>query len=324
MRYIWRFLLWGALSLGLGQMAAHAGIIGPAADYNVFVFGSGNFQGQNTDTTGNLAVGGNVNLNNYGVAQNIAGNPALNPNPARLVVGGNLTAVNGGVGQGQNGAIYVGGTASLTSFTATGGTHAQTLVDFAAAQSLYQGLSADWAGIATNGTASTSFGTLTLTGTSNTLNVFSLTAADISNTNTVNISAPTGATVLINVTGDNVVFQNGEVNLQGGLTSAYLMYNFVNATSVTLAGSKNPKGSILAASAGVVGNYGAMDGQLITGSFGGVGGDPYGHTQFNNVRFLGDINAVPLPAGVWLMLSGLAALGGVARRRGRDPAVAAA
>ena len=231
---------------------ANAAMVGPAGDFGVFVFGTGNFASQNTDSAGNIAAGGNVSLQNYSVASGIAGNPSASPNPARLVVGGNLTAVNGGVGQGQNGALYVGGTTSLTSFTATGGLFAQSLVNFSAAQTQYQNLSTAWGGLAATGASTLQFGTLTLTGANSGLNVFSLAAADLTGSNTVNINAPTGSTVLINVTGNNAVFQNGQVFLNG-ISSAYVMYNFINATSVNLAGSKNPMGSILAPLAGVAG-----------------------------------------------------------------------
>ncbi|MEJ0040019.1 MAG: choice-of-anchor A family protein [Gammaproteobacteria bacterium] len=301
----------------VASAAASAAIVGPAADYGVFVFGSGNFSSQSTDSGGNLAAGGDVSLQNYSVASAIAGNPSLNPNSARLVVGGNLTATNGGVGQGQNGALYVGGAINRTSFTATGGTFGQTLVDFSAAELQYESLSLSLGGLGANGTSSISFGTLNLNGTSSTLNVFTLSAADLTSTNAVNIAAPTGSTVLINVTGNNAVFQNGNVNLTG-ISSAYVLYNFINATSVTLTGSKNPAGSILAPLAGVTGGFGAMDGQLITGSYGGMGGDPYGHTEFHGIAFAGTLPApVPLPAGAWLLMSGIASLAGFARRRFR-------
>ena len=132
--------------------AALAALVGPANDYNVFVFGTGSFASQFSDTEGSMAAGGNVSLNGYTVASAIAGNPALAPNPARLVVGGNLQASNGGVGVGQNGALYVGGTTSLTSFTATGGQFGQTLVDFSAAETLYRDLSLGLGALGANGT----------------------------------------------------------------------------------------------------------------------------------------------------------------------------
>src|SRR6185437_7739160 len=50
----------------------------------------------------------------------------------------------------------------------------------------------------------------------------------------IDISAPAGSTVLINVTGSSVRFQNGSV-MEMGITSASVLYNFVTATSVDLA-----------------------------------------------------------------------------------------
>ncbi len=94
------------LLFGSTVTCAQAALIGPAADYNVFVFG--NFSSSNSDTEGNLAAGGNVNLQSYSVASTISGSSA------RLVAGGNVTATNGGVGDGQNGTIYTGGSANLT------------------------------------------------------------------------------------------------------------------------------------------------------------------------------------------------------------------
>jgi len=285
------------VALALGGTAS-ATMVGPAAGYNVFIFGAGNFTSQNTDTMGDLAAGGNVSLMNYSVAQGIAGNAAQNPNPARLVVGGKLTAQNGGVGSNQNGAIYYGSsTPALTSFTARGGEFGnQTLVSFSSAASLYAAYSGQLGTLSPNG--STSFNgsgnTLSFTGSAAGLNVFTVTGATLSSSNTIDISAPTGSTVLINVTGASATFQNGSV-METGITGASVLYNFITATSVDLAGSKDPMGSILAPDAGVVGGYGSMYGQLIAGSYSG-------NTQFNNGSFSGTLPApVPLPPSLELL-----------------------
>jgi len=293
--------------------AASAGMVGDASGYDVFIFGSGAFSSQNTDTMGNLAAGGNVSLTNYSVAAGIAGNPALTPNPAQLVVGGTLTAQNGGVGSNQAGAIYTNSTPSLTSFTATGGVHAQTLISsFSADQTEYTNLSSSLAGLAANGSTSglLAGNTLDFTGTSNGLNVFTVSGSTLSASQTINISAPAGSTVLINVTGTTAVnFQNGQVS-ETGVTAASVLYNIVSS-SVDLVGSKDPKGSILAANAGVTGGYGQMTGQLIAGSYSG-------NTQFDNTLFIGSL-PVPIPATAWLMLSGLGGIGFLTRRRRLSP-----
>ena len=41
--------MWGFVALGLANSAS-AALIGPASDYNVFIFGSGSFMSTNTDT----------------------------------------------------------------------------------------------------------------------------------------------------------------------------------------------------------------------------------------------------------------------------------
>ena len=144
---------------------------------------------------------------NYAVAQGIAGNSALNPNPARLVVGGALTAQNGGVGSDQNGAIYYGTVAPTivnNSFTARGGQFAnQSLVDFNAAASLYTSYSAQLGNLAATGATSfnSSSDLLDFTGTSSGLNVFTVSDTQLSSSKGIDIVAPAGSTVLINVTG---------------------------------------------------------------------------------------------------------------------------
>jgi choice-of-anchor A domain-containing protein len=302
-------------ALGLAAAgSASAAIVGDASAYNVFIFGSGTFSSQNTDTMGDLAAGGNVSLMNYSVAAGIAGNPSLTPDPAQLVVGGTLTAKNGGVGSNQEGAIYTNSTPTLTSFTATGGVHAQTLISsFSADQTLYTNLSSSLASLAANGTTSglLSGNTLDFTGTSTGLDVFTVSAATLSASQTINIVAPTGSTVLINVTGTSTVtFQNGSV-FETGVSAARVLYNIVSG-SVDLAGSKDPQGSILAPNAGVTGGYGAMTGQLIADSY-------TGNTQFDQTLFTGILTTVPLPASTWLMLSGVAGMGLLARRRRQLP-----
>lgn len=309
----------GVLGFALSGTAAAASIAGPAAGYNVFIFGNGSFMSQDTDTMGNLAAGGNVSLTSYQVAQSIAGNPAQNPNPARLVVGGALTTQNGGsVGSNGNGTIYYNTITPILNnsgtFTAGGGTVAnQTLVNFASSQSFYTGYSQQLAALAGTGSTTLSGSTLTLTGTNSGLNVF--TVNDGSSAlllSSINISAPANSTVLVNVTGSGTVtFGQGSVNYSGGISGAAVLYNLVSAGSVQLFANntgQDPKASILAPDAGVTGGFGAMTGQLIAGSYSG-------ETQFNSAAFDGTLPApVPLPAGVWLLGAGLLGTLGLVRR----------
>jgi len=316
-------VMMGVGGMGLAASALADGIPGDAAGYNVFVFGTGNFVSQNTDTMGNLAAGGNVSLMSYAVAQGIAGNPSASVNPARLIVGGTLTAQNGGVGSNQAGSIYTNNTPSLTSFTATGGVHAQNVISsFTGDATTYTNLSTSLSNLSANGTAVLGAGnTLAITGTSTGLNVIDLTGAMLTQSQTVDITAPVGSTVLINVSGTSATFQNGQVS-ESGVTGAAVLYNFVAATSVNLS-NKDPMGSVLAPLAGVIGSNGQMHGQLIAGSYGGASvNDGTDTTQFDNVQFTGAI-PTPLPASVWLLISALGGLGLFARRVGTVQARAA-
>lgn len=282
---------------------AMAQIAGDAANYNVFIFGSGSFVSSNTDTVGNLAAGGNVTLTNYSVAQGITGNPSATPDPARLVTGGTLTASYGSVGSNHEGAIYTNSTPNLTNFAATGGLHAQNLISsFSADQTEYTNLSASLDALTANGTSTLKSGdALDLTGTSSGLNVFDVTAATLSASEAINISAPVGSTVLINITGTSqVTFQNGSVT-ETGVSATSVLYN-ISSASVDLAGSKDPMGSILAPNAGVTGAYGSMTGQLITDSYSG-------NTDFNDALFTGNLSAVPSPPSISLMLVGMVSFG---------------
>ena len=310
----WMIGVMGLSGMAVAASALASGIPGDASGYNVFVFGSGDFVSENTDTMGNLAAGGNVSLMNYAVAQGISGNPSGNPNPARLVVGGTLTAQNGGVGSNQAGSIYTNNTPVLTGFTATGGVHAQNVVSsFTTDATTYTKLSTSLSSLAANGTAVLGAGnTLTITGTSSGLNVIDLTGATLTQSQTIDINAPVGSTVLLNVSGVAATFQNGQV-FENGVSDATVLYNFFAATAVDLS-TKDPMGSVLAPLAGVIGSDGQMHGQLIAGSYGGSSlNDGTDTTQFDSAPFTGII-PTPLPASVWLLISALGGLWVASRR----------
>lgn len=225
---------------------ANSTMIGPAGDYNVYVFG--NYESHGADTEGNIAAGGNATLTPHSVATKISGSDA------RLVSDGSVTASNGGVGDGQNGTIYATST-NLSSFTANGGIYPQTLVDFSAAETIYKNLSISWSNL-TSGYAPTheQYGALNLTGNDAALNMFSIVGSELKDVTDLSIYAPAGSTVLINVSGSGQTFKDGMVFLNGGIDSAHIIYNFYESTKLTLFSGKNLRGSILAPNAAVSSN----------------------------------------------------------------------
>jgi choice-of-anchor A domain-containing protein len=124
-------------------------------------------------------------------------------------------------------------------------------------------------------------------GTSTSLNVFTVAGSAIGNANEINIQAPAGSAVVINVTGGQATFQNGAVQ-ETGVTSSDVLWNFPSSTAIQLVGSMDPMGTILAPFSTVTGGYGAMTGQLVAGNVTAT-------TSFTDVQYACTL-PVPSPA----------------------------
>ncbi len=228
--------------------------LGVANDFNVFVLGD--LTHRNTDIEGRAAAWGNVILQNHGI-----GNKLTNSNGTRddLIVGGNLTYTNGQV---YNGNAVYGGTASLSSVNFLNGTHRQgTPLNFMAAAEYLYNVSTYWSELPVNGTTSLQYGKLTLTGNNPDLNVFAVNGSDLATANGLEINAPAGSTVLVNINGSTGQMKNFETWLNG-VNKQYVLYNFYAATSLLVEGI-GVKGTILAPKANVTFNNGQIDGSLI-------------------------------------------------------------
>ena len=73
--------------------------------------------------------------------------------------------------------------------------------------------------------------------------------------------------------------------METGVTAANVLWNFPGATSIMLAGSMDPMGSILAPFSSVFGGYGPLTGQLIAANY-------QGNTSFTDVQYA---CTLPLP-----------------------------
>ena len=233
----------------------HAQGIGAAGDFNVFIFG--NLTRSGVDATGRVAAGGNINVTNYGV-----GTALTNSNGTRddLVAGGTLTFNSGSVfnGNGRSGGTY---TAQHVQYGSGNAYKPGNPIDFAAAEASLNALSAAIAAQTTNGTTVNYYGGLTLTGTSPTLNVFTVSASDLYVATGLTINAPAGSTVHINVTGGPARLRYFQFFLNG-VDKQHVLMNFVDATSLEIYGI-TPYASILAPKATVDFYNGGHDGQLI-------------------------------------------------------------
>ena len=204
------------------MMAINFGLANDYNDYNVFVFG--NLSLSNTDAEGRGAVGGNATLSNYGVGAGIIPLPPSNTDPSFVVDGDiNVTA-----GSNASGNTVINPNSNVINYT-MGDPNGQfavgTPIDFMAAEQYLKCASAFWSTLMPNGTGQVIFGQLNLTGTDETLNIFSLDSGNLfgsglswAQLNGINIIAPLDSTILINV--DGAIIQYGSYQIFRNGTAA--------------------------------------------------------------------------------------------------------
>lgn len=263
--------------------------LGLANDYNVFVFG--NLTMGNTDAEGRVAVGGNATLSNYGVGAGIIPLPPVNTDPS-FVVGGD---VNVTAGSNACGNTVVNPASNVISYT-MGNPNGQFIVgspiDFAAAEQYLKCASAFWSTLVPNGTGEVIYGQLNLTGTDEILNVFTMDSGNLYGTgislaqlNGINIIAPLGSTILINVEGSAIAYGSYQIFRNGtGATrenARRILWNFPQA--LTWSNSTTAiYGSVLAPFAAANTTFSQINGNIIFDSY-------TGNAESHNELFIGEL-----------------------------------
>jgi choice-of-anchor A domain-containing protein len=325
--------------LGLTTQAAHAAPIDTLeavlSTYNAMIFGNMGSAANpyGSDSEGAVAVGGNAYLRDFTVAS------VSNHGANALTVGGNLNQLRAE----DHGNVFVGGNADFHDGMQGGATvfgtitvdgtlvHAPTQyvgtrltgpspIDFNAVRTDILAASQQLA-TTTAGTLGTSGhfnpynpGNFDLIGNSTGLNVFNIDGSMLNalSSGQFEIDVPTGATVLINVSGTTFNFGNfgffcdSDSNYcsNSKTDAAKILFNFYQATSITMT-QIGMLGSVLAPLADVTFYNGNINGTLIANSL--AGGPSYMYGEFHDVSFTGTLG-VPAPGALSLMLLGFVGL----------------
>jgi choice-of-anchor A domain-containing protein/uncharacterized repeat protein (TIGR01451 family) len=244
--------------------------LGAATGYTEFIEGNGH---RGSESEGAIAWGGNLDASGMTVGTRLTSAAGA----ATLVVAG----THGQYFNLQKGSAYLN-PASGVNFNGRGTYLAANPIDFAAAFAHLRATSATWAGAAATGTASlgTAGGNtvLVLAGTDPTLNIFSVTPAQLASGNGVAYDVPAGSNILVNVSGASVALQGQMwVKQAGSYQQANdsvmeswpgVLWNFPDATTVTMSFGSAWGGSILAPNAALtVSSVGHTIGQVVAKSF---------------------------------------------------------
>lgn len=286
--------------------AAQAGVIDLGIG-GANVFTSGNFKGSNNQTGGAVVAGGNVDLSSF--ALNAQSQRAYNG--YALVAGGKLTMSSGSL---NNGMVYTGAGASLTNVGRNSVSDSNVLpLTFSATAAHALAVSSELDTLGTTGSARAQYGGLYLSGSGKSLEVFDLSANDLTAAGWLNVSGiAAGATVIVNVSGA----ANGAIKSLGDFGSANVLYNFTDAMKLEFS-NISLAGSMLAPNATITGGSGQIGGNVVASAW-----DSQltltGKNYFRNVDASGfelDAAAVPEPSSLLLVALGLSAVAFTARRQ---------
>lgn len=262
-----------SLTVKVDVASSYALNLGAATGFNVFTLQDMNQP--TADVQGKVAVGRDGFFSNFSAGDLL---PASGGTVDVMVIGRHLTFASGNV---TGGNVVYGSTGTISQQVGIiDGTAKQgSPVDFATAGAYLSALSTQLAGYTTNGSTNMSGVTLTLNGNDPFLNIFSVSAAQMTLTQEVYINVPNGSVALVNVGGDSIDWGGNLVVSGTPITNC--MFNFHNARNITIQ-SIDVTGSILAPQAHVNFISGVQNGQMICKTLSGG-------AQYNLANFIGNI-----------------------------------
>ncbi|MGF1868897.1 choice-of-anchor A family protein [Photobacterium indicum] len=248
--------------------------LGDAGHYNAFVFD--NFSSPSSKVEGRLAVGGNLKIRGYSIADELDDDDEIGADNYSLVVGGDANFSTGRV---YSGHILIGGSgAGIGDSVRWGLSSSQVLWDevdlpisFEKVRTQLTALSQSLRTLENSGTVEKRWGGLYLKGDClSQLQIFNVSGDDILNAHTFQTSCiPEGSNVVFNISGAVAGFDNISLETLDDHNERVL-FNFYEATSLVLKGVE-VEGSILAplADIGVPEPKGTINGTLIAKSWSG-------------------------------------------------------
>lgn len=264
------------IPLDLSTATVTITVVNPAPEtlaYNIFTFKNLKLTTGGSQVNGKVGVGGDAILSN----DKLGGSGTQGD---ELVVQGSVTCTNSQI----NGNIKYGGTFNTSQNCSIKNGSATKAVPAPAFSNYQPGAVAvanNWKALAANGTTNFQYGGLTLTGNNATQNVFKVSGANLASSSFMNITAPAGSTVIINIDGTTDRMQYMGINLSGGIDRQHVVFNFYEAITLTINGASVP-GLVWAPQADVTFTNGQLNGSLVAQSLSGGG-------QFNDFPFKGSL-----------------------------------
>jgi choice-of-anchor A domain-containing protein len=229
-----------------------------------------------------MAAGGNITLFDYSM-----GVPFNGSCPNALLAGGDINFLNGFV----RGNIVAGGETNLTYISEPSGCTIKANIgrnnvyDFDGATAYIKSVSSIYGTRPATKPLVRMYDQVTLqTGvTANGVSVFSVPSSLLAGCSGLNITAPAGQLVLINIPGENNTIADFAITLAGGVDAAHVLWNFYNSTVVTI-DSVAMIGTVLAPFADVYFNAGDISGGLYANSITGTG-ELHGEVRLRDAHY---------------------------------------
>ena len=236
-----------SMSSELVKAAGTGSNLGVANEYNVFVLN--NHYQSYSDAEGRVAVGNEAKYVGYGIGDKLSNSK----DRFDLVVGKKID-ITGGTN--FNGNTVIGTDGTVVNYTMTNNNRENNpivadVIDFDVAYTSLKSTSNAWSKLTANGKVEDVYGTLTFTGTSEELNIFTVTTDQLAlgKINGIKFNVPESATVLVNVFGKSLSMGNLQIFYKDfaatGSNAGKWMWNFPELETLDLRGM-SMYGSVLA------------------------------------------------------------------------------